>query len=191
MFGPELRDIDLGEKVLRLHAYFDLTNGRVELSWIAKKDDQKEVTLSVSPAGPNLLQWTLQRAKRSLIQRSSGHLNEIRSNLRELALRFSVPIHDYSFSVRRSPELVEPLKVEGDPLEFVASGIRHFERQVREILKRRSQQWAGTCNFRIRLLILICPGTRWKSNRGSGAFTGWAKSILSGSLILSGRANQF
>jgi SNF2 family DNA or RNA helicase len=141
MFGPELRDIDLGEKALRLHAYFNLTNGRVELSWIAKKDDQKEVTLSVSPVGANLLQWSLQHAKRSLIRRSSGHLNEIRSNLRELALRFSVPIHDYSFSVRRSPELVEPLKVEGDPLEFVAAGIRHFERQVREILKRRAQRW--------------------------------------------------
>lgn len=134
--GLNSSDFDIEKKGLGLRIFFNMPGGQIELAWVAKADDQKEVSLAVRPIGQNLLQWTLARGKRTVINRSTGHLNEIRSNLRELALRFSVRIDDYTFSVRRSPHVVKPFAVNGDPLEFLATQIRDMEREVREHFKQ-------------------------------------------------------
>ncbi len=140
IFGLDSNDFDLGTTPLRLHVVFDPPECQIELRWIAKEDDRRAVTLAVRPIGPNMLRWTLTRAKRSLMSQSTGHLQEIRSNLRDLALRFSVRVADYSFSLRRSPEVLESVAVSGDPLEFVAKQIRLMERKVREYFNKAKAQ---------------------------------------------------
>jgi SNF2 family DNA or RNA helicase len=153
IFGLDSTDFDVGQKPLRLHVIFEPLKGQIELTWIAKGDDHKEVTLIVRPFGPNSVQWTLHRAKRSLISRSSGHLRDIRSNLRDFAIRFPVRIGHYSFSVQHTSGVLEPIAVSGDPLEFVATHIRLMERQVREYFKRAESELEDGCEDNLAQLL--------------------------------------
>jgi superfamily II DNA or RNA helicase len=143
IFGISSTDFDLEKSAFKLHTLFDLPRGRINLSWTAKEDDQKEVTLVICAVAPGVLRWDLQRGKRSFSTRSKGDLREIRRHLRELALHFSVQEDDYQFSVNRPPKGLKIIEITEEPMEFIAQEIRSMERQVRAQFEKaaREQNW--------------------------------------------------